>query len=148
MTSNSLIIKFVDKRHLHQFLHVGELHFGSTQQYREIEEVHGNTGIGDVHEGDYHPDLNITGPNKVDIKLPSQLHFHRPANIFCTTQIRPLVDTTSQINLDVIEGMYKSLVADTDYPKQIIIFNDYNVIHDKIAHFRIKLATVSKFFGP
>lgn len=70
MSSNSLIIKLVDKRHLHQFLKVGELHFGTTVQYQEIENSGKNSGIGDRLEGDYDPFINTKGIFKNTVNFP------------------------------------------------------------------------------
>lgn len=139
MTSNSLIIKLVDKRHLHQFLKVGELHFGTTVQYQEIENSGKNCGIGDRLEGDYDPIIKTTGILKRTVKFPKKLHFFRPANIFCTTQLRPGIETNEFIKPEVIKGLYESLMSDTNYPKQIVLFKDYNVIHSKIVN---KLQTI------
>lgn len=132
MSSNSLIIKLVDKRHLHQFLKVGELHFGTTVQYQEIENSGKNSGIGDRLEGDYDPFINTKGIFKNTVNFPKKLHFFRPANIFCTTQLRPGIETNEFIKPEVIKGLYESLMSDTNYPKQIVLFKDYNVIHSRI----------------
>ncbi|WP_047998646.1 hypothetical protein [Lactiplantibacillus herbarum] len=131
----TLVLKLVDKKHLNSFLRYGELHFGSTDSYREIEEINGNIGIGDRNEGVFNPAVKYTGfyPHKTLLGLPNNVSLKYPANIFCVVQIHPGIETDSRIKRDVIINLYDSLMSDTQYEKTIVGFKNFNIVSDRIV---------------
>jgi len=131
----TLVLKLVDKKYLDSFLKYGELHFGSTDSYREIEEVNGNIGIGDRNEGIFNPVIKYTGfyPHKARSDLPSNVSLKYPANIFCVVQLHPGIETTNKIKYDVIKNLYNSLMSDTKYEKTIVGFKNFNIVAGRIV---------------
>lgn len=142
MKTGSLILKLVDTKYLNNFIKYGELHFGSTQTYRDIEKLGGNVGIGDKDEGVFRPRFKYSGyfPNESLKELPREMGFRFPANIFCVTQLRPGIETANIIRYDVIRNLYDSLMNDTNYPKTIVAFQDFNIVSSRIKR---KLDTFS-----
>lgn len=141
--AGTLVLKLVDTRYLDNFLKYGELHFGSTASYREIEELNGNMGIGDKSEGSFNPTMNYRGYYSHDALkgLPDAISFKYPANIFCVTQLHPGIETASIIKYNVIKNLYQMLMSDTNYPKTIVGFKDFNVVANKITK------RLDKFYG-
>ncbi|MBQ0837329.1 hypothetical protein [Lactiplantibacillus pentosus] len=134
MKTGSIILKLVDTRYLNDFIKYGELHFGSTQTYRDIENLGGNVGIGDKDEGVFRPRFEYSRyfSNESSKGLPKEMPFRFPANIFCVTQLRPGIETANIIRYDVIRNLYDSLMSDTNYPKTIVAFQDFNIVSSRI----------------
>lgn len=134
--TGTLVLKLVDTNYLKSFLKYGELHFGTTSLYKKIEVENGNVGIGDKNEGEYSPKLVYKGgyPSKALAGLPKRVSFQYPANIFCVTQLHMGVETADIIKYDVIRNLYESLMNDTDYPKTIVGFRDFNEVSKRIKN--------------
>lgn len=132
--TGTLVLKLVDTKYLDNFLKYGELHFGSTESYRKIEEFNDNVGIGDKREGVFNPIVNYSGyyPHNALKGLPNSISFKYPANIFCVTQLHPGIETANIIRYDVIRDLYQMLMNDTDYPKTIVGFEDFNIVANRI----------------
>jgi hypothetical protein len=129
---------------LNVFLDQGELHFGSTTQYRKIEEEGGNDWIGDKNDGsliypenvlpNIHAFLTYRGTqyelsNRDILGLKTAIN----ENIFCMTKVNIQSDLgNNESQNKFLYEMHNSILADQRYPKKVVFLNEYENFIKKV----------------
>lgn len=143
--NREILVKFEDPKYLSNFVNKGEIHFGSTKQYREIEEEEGNRWIGDKNDGNLiypnselpHLHSFITVNNQQFSLNPKDITGFSSAldeNIFCMTKISINDDLKSDESRNkFIWEMEHTLLADSQYPKKIVFLEKWSNFLDALG---------------
>ncbi|MFD1124159.1 hypothetical protein ACFQ22_02115 [Lentilactobacillus raoultii] len=137
----SVYIKLVDPMFLTSFVNDGIIHFGSTAEYRKIEETMGNSWIGDKQDGlltvptkhlsEFKSVITYAGKS-YSVPVTGGLSMSMGMDAFCFThiEISELLNPNKRTKL--IKDLNNSLLSDPDFPKKVVYFKDFSIFKKRL----------------